>query len=57
MKLEVTGKREDRKFVTLDCVVINQHGKTVASGTAEVMPPAEKAVIERPPMPRVHVEV
>ncbi len=57
VQLEVTGKREDRKFVTLDCVVINQHGKTVATGTAEVMPPAEKLIIDRPPLPRVHVEV
>ncbi len=57
VKLEVTGKREDRKFVTLDCVVVNQHGKTVASGTAEVMPPAAKTIIEKPPMPRVRVEV
>jgi hypothetical protein len=36
--------------------VINQHGKTVASGTAEVMPAATKTVIEKPPTPRVHVE-
>jgi acyl dehydratase len=38
VQLEVTAKREARKSVTLDCVVINQHGKTVANGTAEVMP-------------------
>lgn len=54
-QLKVTEKREDKKFVTLDCVVINQHGKTVASGTAEVMPPAKNTIIGRPPMPRVQV--
>jgi len=28
----------------------------VASGTAEVMPPAEKLIIDRPDLPRVQVE-
>ena len=56
-RLEVTGKREDRRWVTLDCVVTNQHGKTVTSGTAQVMPPAEKLIIDRPPLPRFHLEV
>ena len=56
-QLEVTAKREDRKWITLDCVVINQHGKTVTSGTAEVMPPAEKLIIDRPPLPSFHMEL
>ena len=56
-QLEVTSKREDRKWITLDCVVINQHGKTVTSGTAEVMPPAEKLIIDRPPLPSFHMEL
>ncbi len=56
-RLEVTGKREDRRWVTLDCVVTNQHGKTVTSGTAEVMPPAQKLIIDRPPLPRFRMEV
>lgn len=56
-QLEVTNKREDRKWITLDCVVINQHGKTVTSGTAEVMPPAEKLIIDRPPLPSFHMEL
>ena len=56
-QLEVTSKREDRQWITLDCVVINQHGKTVTSGTAEVMPPAEKLIIDRPPLPSFHMEL
>lgn len=53
--LEVTDKREDRKFVTLDCKVFNQDEKLVASGEAEVMAPPEKLELERPPLPQVSV--
>lgn len=53
--LEVTGKQERRKIVTLDCRASNASGKLVATGTAEVMAPAEKLQIERPPLPRVEV--
>ena len=56
-QLEVISKREDRKWITMDCLVINQHGKTVTSGTAEVMPPLEKLIIDRPPLPRIQVEI
>ncbi len=51
--LEVVEKQEKRKFVTLDCKATNQDGKLVVSGTAEVMAPAEKLVIEEPPVPVV----
>jgi 3-hydroxybutyryl-CoA dehydratase len=53
--LEVTGKRDDKRFVTLECKAINQQGKAVASGTAEVVAPTEKLSIERPPLPIVTV--
>jgi acyl dehydratase len=53
--LEVTGKQDRRKVVTLDCRASNQAGKVVASGTAEVMAPAQKLQLERPPLPRVDV--
>lgn len=53
--LEVTEKRDDKQFVTLDCKVFNQHAKLVASGTAEVMAPPEKLSIERPALPEVSV--
>jgi 3-hydroxybutyryl-CoA dehydratase len=50
--LEVTEKLAGKGFVTLDCKAVNQAGKTVASGTAEVMAPKEKLSIERPPLPK-----
>ena len=55
-RLQVTEKREDRKFVTLDCSVTNQHGKVVANGTAEVIAPVDRISIERPPLPGIHIE-
>ena len=56
VQLEVTDKRDDRKFVTLDCQVVNQDGTTVATGTADLMAPTEKIVIDRPPLPSVTVD-
>jgi len=53
--LEVTDKRDKRKFVTLDCKAVNQHGKVVASGTAEVMSPVEKLLIKRANLPEIKV--
>jgi len=55
INLEVTEKRDKRKYVTLDCKAYNQNDKLVASGTAEVMAPSEKLIIERPNPP--HIEV
>ena len=55
-RLEVSAKRDDKKIVTLDCEVVNQHGKTVATGTAEIMAPSEKIIIDEPSAPRVTVE-
>jgi 3-hydroxybutyryl-CoA dehydratase len=52
IQLEVTGKRDVKRFVTLQCTAVNQKGKTVATGTAEVMAPAEKLNIERPALPQ-----
>jgi acyl dehydratase len=53
--LEVTAKRDEKKFVTLACEVTNQNQKVVASGEAQVMPAREKLVIERPALPRFAV--
>lgn len=55
VKLEVTEKNDKRGFVTLDCKVVNQHGRLVVSGTAEVMAPKEKLLLERPSLPHVHL--
>jgi 3-hydroxybutyryl-CoA dehydratase len=51
--LEVTEKRSRRNFVTLDCKATNQDGKLVASGTAEVIAPTERLVIDELPLPAV----
>ena len=56
VQLRVTAKRDDRKFVTLNCEVINQDGTIVVDGTAEVMAPTEKIIIDLPPEPRVTIE-
>lgn len=53
--LEVTGKKDKRCLVTLDCKVFNQLDKLVLSGTAEVMAPSEKLVLQRPALPRVRI--
>jgi acyl dehydratase len=55
VQLEVTEKRDDKKFVTLDCKAVNQKGKMVASGSAEVKAPSEKVSIPRPALPTVEI--
>ncbi len=49
--LEVTEKQARRRLVTLACKALNQHGKAVATGTAEVMAPDEKLTLPCPPLP------
>jgi acyl dehydratase len=56
VKLQVTEKQDRRKIVTLDCNAYNQNDKLVATGTAQVMAPAEKLQLERPALPRVEVQ-
>ena len=51
VNLEVIEKKDRRQYVTLECKATNQDGKVVASGTAEVMAPSEKMVIEAPSLP------
>ena len=53
--LEVTGKRDKRRCVTLECKAYNQNEKLVASGTAEVMAPSEKILIDKPMLPKITV--
>ena len=51
--LEVLEKKDRRKTVTVDCKANNQDGKLVVSGTAEVMAPTEKLLIEKPRLPSI----
>jgi acyl dehydratase len=55
VELKVTEKLAEKKFVQLETIARNQHGKTVLSGSATVLPPAEKMRMERPAEPRVTV--
>jgi acyl dehydratase len=53
--LTVTAKREDKKFVTLDCEIVNQHEKPVVVGEAVIMAPTEKQQVELPELPAITV--
>lgn len=55
INLEVSAKNDKRKIVTLDCKAVNQLGKVVAKGTAEVMAPSEKMSIPAPQLPTITV--
>jgi 3-hydroxybutyryl-CoA dehydratase len=55
VNLKVIEKIDKRKFVTLDCNVFNQDEQLVVTGTAEVMAPKEKLVLERPTLPTVRI--
>ena len=54
-RLEVTAKREDKKFITLDCEIVNQQGKPVVTGQAEIMAPVEKVTIDLPELPAISI--
>lgn len=45
VRLTVADKQPRRRQVTLDCLVLNQDGKTVVTGTAEVIAPAERETV------------
>ncbi|MFU8763340.1 MAG: MaoC/PaaZ C-terminal domain-containing protein [Haliea sp.] len=45
VQLTVADKQARRRQVTLDCLVLNQDGKTVVTGTAEVIAPAERETL------------
>jgi phosphate acetyltransferase len=46
-------KNDQNRHVLFDCLVINQHGQKVISGTAEVLAPGEKIRRPRVAMPQV----
>jgi 3-hydroxybutyryl-CoA dehydratase len=55
--LEVLEKKDKRNFVTLDCKAHNQHDKLVVRGTAEVIAPTEKLLLQPPRLPQVSIVV
>jgi acyl dehydratase len=56
VRLKVVGKTDKRRLVTLECEVFNQQQQVVVTGTAEVMAPRDKLVLEAPAKPRVRIE-
>lgn len=56
VKLQVVGKTDKRRLVTLECEVFNQDQRSVVRGTAEVMAPRDKLTLEVPATPRVTIE-
>ena len=54
VNLDVAEKKDDKKCVTLTTLVVNQHGKTVAKGTSEVIAPTAKPSLPRPAPPVIN---
>jgi acyl dehydratase len=57
VELTVTEKQERRGLVRLDCNVVNQDGKRVATGAAEVIAPTEKLTVSAPELPPIELGV
>jgi acyl dehydratase len=55
VELKVLEKDDEKKFVKIETTALNQDGKPVVTGTADVMAPTEKVVIENPTLPSVSV--
>ncbi len=54
VKLTVKEKKE-KNVVILDCLVTNQKDEKVVLGTATVIAPTEKAVLEVPTLPKITI--
>ena len=53
--LKVSELKERLNLVTLECEAHNQDGKLVAKGTAEVIAPAQKQVLEGAQLPDIQI--
>ncbi|HEX2581018.1 MAG TPA: MaoC/PaaZ C-terminal domain-containing protein [Dongiaceae bacterium] len=51
----VQAKNEEKGHVVLDCLVTNQRGETVISGTAKVLAPQEKVSRPRAVLPEIRL--
>ena len=54
VKLTVKEKKE-KNVVILDCLVTNQKDEKVVLGTATVIAPTEKAVLQAPTLPKITI--
>lgn len=57
VQLEVIDINERRKRATVSTNIVNQHGKTVVKGKAEIMPAVEKVVVNEYPLPEIELKV
>jgi len=55
INLEVTEKKDHKKLVSLSTIAVNQHGKVIAKGSAEIMAPTEKLSLPRPTLPNITI--
>jgi phosphate acetyltransferase len=55
VRVTVKEKFDRTRHVTLDCKCVNQDGRTVISGMAEVLAPSEKVKLHRTQMPEVRL--
>ncbi|MGK0498799.1 MAG: acyl dehydratase [Oceanicoccus sp.] len=55
IELEVTAKNDSKNFVTISTTAVNQKGKTVAKGVADVMAPTDKLSLPRPELPPISI--
>ena len=53
--LKVAELKEKIKLVTLECEAVNQDGKLIAKGIAEVIAPSEKQSIDKPILPEINL--
>ncbi len=53
VELEILEINEQRKRATVSTNVVNQHGKAVVKGKAEIMPSSGKVVVDEYPLPEV----
>ena len=56
VELEVLEINERRKRATVSTNVVNQDGKTVVRGKAEIMPSSGKVVVDEYPLPEVELK-
>lgn len=56
VQLKVQNINERHKRATMSTNVINQNGKTIVKGKAEIMPAIEKIVVDEYPLPEVKLK-
>lgn len=56
VELEIVEINQRRKRATVTTNVVNQHGKTVVKGQAEVMPATDKVIVDEYPLPEVRLQ-